>query len=687
MQGQGSIANKNNKEMDMNTLARMLLCSMLIGLQACAPATETSVPADSTPPALLEPALVRSLLEQQQAVAAAADLREIKRLEHSYAQFLSAGRWQDAAALFSVEGVLVHGDGRYTPREIAAWLQQHSGSLPGQGMPLGRLFEVVVLSPVLNLSTTPGQAFGRWRQITLEGVYQQHANWAVGINENRYVKEGGEWKFAEFHHTPLFGGPWTEGWRMLKEEVQGEVQPVPFHYTVNEAGIPAPAPVLPVELPTVDVMSAEQQLLALEQQTQRLLDEDAITNLHNAFGYYIDRKMWDDMADLFLPDGSFEYGQIGVFQGRERVRAVYEHFGGPGPLPPQEVFDHVQLQPVVNVSADGQSARARVTRVQMMGIHGTFSHFATAVYLNDYRKLDGKWMLDKVRVYNHMGTDYQKGFAVDAQPAIPASADYPADSPPTIRYQSYPEYFAPEFLPVRGNNDLAAVAAPAGSVEQRLAELARKTRQLDAWIGTENVANAYGYSIDEFLWDDMADLFSEQGWKELSYIGRYTGRERIRQSVVDRYGRGGRRPNSMTFHQKTQPVITVSEDGNSSSIRTRLFQMNAALQPGGSWMSGIYENTAVKENGVWKLSSMDLDYTWSADYLGGWAVVEPGSFSRFVPAPGSLIGSAAPDAPLRGAITPPYPTDPVDMAFHYDNPVSNRAAPLRLRERESQHGQ
>ena len=106
--------------------------------------------------------------------------------------------------------------------------------------------------------------------------------------------------------------------------------------------------------------------------------------------------------------------------------------------------------------------------------------------------------------------------------------------------------------------------------------------------------------------------------------------------------------------------------------------MNASRSPGGSWMSGIYENAAVKENGVWKLSAMDLDYTWSADYLGGWANADAGAFSRFVPAAGSLTGDAAPDAPLRGIITPPYPTDVVDMAFHYRNPVSGREPPVLL---------
>lgn len=661
--------------------AALLLCGTLM-LQACNPAADavdSGIPA--VPVAQLEPTLVRSLYEQEQAVTAAADLRAIKRLEHSYAQYLSAGRWQDAAALFSDDGILIDGTQRFTTREIPAWLQQQSGAVPGQGLPVGRLHEVVVLSPVLNLSAeNPAEAEGRWRQLTLEGVYQQRANWAVGINENRYVKVNGEWKFAEFHHYPLFAGAWTEGWRMLKEEVAGQVQPVPFHYTVTEAGVPSPLPALPAELPLLSEAAAHERLQALEAQAQLLLDEDAVINLHNAFGYYVDRKMWDDLADLFVADGSFEFGQFGVYKGRERVRGAFEYYGGSGPLPVNEVYDHVQLQPVVSVAPDGQSARARVSRIQLLGIHGGFSSFGIATYLNDFIKVDGTWMLHNVRVYNHLSTDYQRGFAVHAQPAPVSTEGYPPDTPPTIRYQSYPEFFAPEFLPLArpGSTSAMPTVAAEGSFEQRLAEVARKAQQLEAYSGTENVANAYGYSIDEFLWDDMADLFSENGWKELSYIGRYTGRERVRQSVVDRYGRGGRRPNSMTFHQKTQPVISVSADGLSARIRTRLFQMNSSREPGGSWMSGIYENAAVKENGVWKLSAMDLDYTWSADYLGGWAVVEAGSFDRYVPAPGSLSGAAAPDAPLRGRVTPAYPVDQVDMAFHYRNPVSGREPPLLL---------
>jgi hypothetical protein len=222
------------------------------------------------------------------------------------------------------------------------------------------------------------------------------------------------------------------------------------------------------------------------------------------------------------------------------------------------------------------------------------------------------------------------------------------------------------------------VSVDASKLAAAIDELELKSRKLNARDGAENVANAYGYYIDEFMWDEMADIFAINGWKELSYIGSYVGRERIRQSVVGRYGRGGRRANGMTFHQKTQPFVTVSDDGRSAMIRTRLFQLNAARANAGSYISGIYEDRVVNENGIWKISAMDLDYAWLANYEEGWANVVSGSSSRFAPAPGSMKGDQAPDRPLRGVVVAPYPEGQVDMAFHYRNPVSGRMPPIFL---------
>src|SRR6187549_1540438 len=103
--------------------------------------------------------------------------------------------------------------------------------------------------------------------------------------------------------------------------------------------------------------------------------------------------------------------------------------------------------------------------------------------------------------------------------------------------------------------------------------------------------------------------------------------------MVKRYGSNGRRANSLVLHQKTQPVVSVADDGLSARIRSRLFQINSATDADGSYISGIYENRIVRENGVWKISAMDLDYVWTTSYTAGWAKVNASDSQRFAPQP------------------------------------------------------
>src|SRR5262249_28421808 len=158
---------------------------------------------------------------------------------------------------------------------------------------------------------------------------------------------------------------------------------------------------------------------------------------------------------------------------------------------------------------------------------------------------------------------------------------------------------------------LAARSAPrVGGAEPDAAEIARKLARAAAPDGAENVSCAYGYYIDEFMWDETADLFAVDGWKELSYIGTYIGRERIRASLFARYGHNGRSPSNIQLHQKTQPYVTPSPDGLRANIRLRLFQLSSSPKNAPSYIAGIYENQAVLEDGVWKVAGMDLDYVW-----------------------------------------------------------------------------
>jgi hypothetical protein len=91
----------------------------------------------------------------------------------------------------------------------------------------------------------------------------------------------------------------------------------------------------------------------------------------------------------------------------------------------------------------------------------------------------------------------------------------------------------------------------------------------------------------------------------------------------------------------------------------------------GSWISGIYENTSVNEDGTWKLSGMDLDYVWNASSRGGWVRVQTPPRPPQV----AIAKEFPPDRPLRGSIAAPFPKSH-SVPFHYANPVSGRKSPV-----------
>lgn len=511
----------------------------------------------------------------------------------------------------------------------------------------------------------------------MTGRYGERADWAGGIYENEYIEEGGVWKIRRLHYYPSFTGPYEPGWRNADRSDQ--VRIVPFHYSPDRAGTPIPlSPVVTaVDRAPRDGQAQRRRVAELQAQLQCLQAESAVTSLQNAYGYYVDRRMWDDVADLFAPDGSFEAALRGVYRGRASIRRALEQFG-PQDLAPGVVNEHTQLQPVVTLSADCQSAQLRGTELVMVGQNGQEAAWGINIHENTFRRIDGKWQLQSVHIYRRMRSDYAQGWARNAQPMAPGpAAGAQPDAPPSVQYAAYPDFHVPAMHfrnPARAAARAGRANAPAESLEALLAAAERDLDIVVAQDGIENVSNAYGYYIDEFLWDNTADVFSVDGSKELSYIGNYIGRERIRQSMFARYGGGGRRAASMTLHQKTAPVIHVAPDGRSGRIRAKLFQLNSARDGDGSYISGIYENNAVRENGVWKISRMDLDYVWTASYAGGWARVEEGVQRRFAPA-GTF--SYPPDGPLRGVVYPPFP-EVATMAFHYRNPVSGREPPELL---------
>ena len=587
-------------------------------------------------------------------------IRAIKRLQYAYSHYVEAGQPGEINKLFAKNAIRSPTD----------------GSLGADG----RLNTVLFLSPVITLNPDGQGAKGRWHIIAMRGVYGESASWAGGIYENEYALEGGVWKISKEQYFPQYAGPYEAGWHNVVNDKGEQPKLVPYHYTPDRVGTPIP-PDVPSSAAPVAAANFSQSaatLATLEARVKNLNDTSVILNLQSAYGFYSDRKMWDDVTDLFAATGTMELEQEGVYVGPKSIRHALEQFG-PQALKEGELNDAPQLEPVVTVAADGRTATARGMQLGMTGVNNVGARWSTSLYENTYVKEGDTWKIASMHLYPRMKTDYAKGWARDAQRAQGPSKDFPADRPPTQKFSAYPTFFVPKIT--FANPGVAAKAAtktPAAArtdaeLATRLAEAERQLAVAEAFSGAENVSDAYGYYIDEFVWDDCSDLFAVNGRKELSYIGTFIGRERIRKSMIVRYGNNGRRSPGMPIHQKTQPFVTVAPDGKSARVRLRLYQVNSAAEGDGSYIAGIYENKVVLEEGVWKIDAMDLDYTWTAGYKAGWANVKDAGATRAPTTPFAY----PPDAPLRGVTAPPFPK--IDsMAFHFRNPVSGREPPVFL---------
>src|SRR5690606_16984745 len=158
-----------------------------------------------------------------------------------------------------------------------------------------------------------------------------------------------------------------------------------------------------------DERSVESRASLLARRAERLADEHSIENLIKSYGYYFDRRMWDDVADLFADDGTIEMAQRGVYVGKPRIRAFLELLGPQG-LSDGQLFDHAQLQPIVTVSADGSTAKARSRTLAMTGVFEQGGEWSEGVYENTFIKEGDVWKLKSLRYYPTFITDYDEGW-------------------------------------------------------------------------------------------------------------------------------------------------------------------------------------------------------------------------------------------------------------------------------------
>ena len=215
----------------------------------------------------------------------------------------------------------------------------------------------------------------------------------------------------------------------------------------------------------LQAQSVEQRLAAYRERVERLEDQVAIETLQADYGYNFDKGRWNEVAELFASNGSFEYGQRGVYLGRERIRRALLLFGPQG-LAPGRLNNHMQLQNVIVVSEDGARATGRWQGMVMLGEPGQNGVWGVGIYENEYAKVRGKWLISRLHFYPVAMADYDAGFMRGALPMDGPSALFPPDRPPSEVYRTFPSNYIPPFSfdhPVTGKS-LKDLPQPADDV-------------------------------------------------------------------------------------------------------------------------------------------------------------------------------------------------------------------------------
>ena len=195
--------------------------------------------------------------------------------------------------------------------------------------------------------------------------------------------------------------------------------------------------------------------------------------------------------------------------------------------------------------------------------------------------------------------------------------------------------------------------------------------------------HTYGYFMDYCRYDDVIDLFAEDG--EVIFLsGVYKGHDglarmyKILLGQVYTKGKTGPLYGFIADHHMMQDVITVSKDRKTAKLRGRCYLTLGSHEtrpdmpdhlPQQIYEAGLYENTYVRDNGVWKIQRLQYVLQWQSLYEKGWA-------------------HTATDPALRPA-TQTYPENPIGpdyilkekqglwpertpLEFHYVHPVTGK---------------
>ncbi len=194
----------------------------------------------------------------------------------------------------------------------------------------------------------------------------------------------------------------------------------------------------------------DQEIDALTTRVEVLEGTRAVKKLQRAFGFYVDRGLWGEAADLFADNGTIEIGLDGVYVGKDRIEEYLRRLhGGQEGLIYGQLNEWVTLQPAISVASDGRSATARWRDNGMLGQYKEHAEWRDGIYENTYVKEGGIWKIQSLHLYVNFLAPFEKGWArlepgEGLQPSETSQA-FPPDRGPSVNYKPFPDVQIPPF--------------------------------------------------------------------------------------------------------------------------------------------------------------------------------------------------------------------------------------------------
>jgi SnoaL-like domain len=216
----------------------------------------------------------------------------------------------------------------------------------------------------------------------------------------------------------------------------------------------------------------------------------------------------------------------------------------------------------------------------------------------------------------------------------------------------------------------------------QVAQLTDELHRLKDASMVRRLQHAYGYYLDRCLYDEVVDLFAEDG--EIRFMGgAFKGKAGVRRLYCDRFrkrftgGHNGPVYGFLLDHLILQDVIDIAPDRKTALGRMRVFMQagshetradTGGVLPSQWWEGGVYENEYVREDDVWKIKLLNYHLVYQGLFEDGWSHLKPtfsGSFKTTFP-----TDPFGPDELVEPK--PVFWPDTEVVPFHYAHPVTGK---------------